>query len=457
MNNLPGSRWGCIKNYLLFVLLSFTMQTGAYAFDADEFYATVAEAGHKYEALAATVEMRRLDDEGRVSESNQRLRHLVPDQDKTFYDYFILGNMLFKLDWQTSYEYMKQAEVLEPDNPLLLLERGMHEHKVQNYAQASGYYERFHNSKAGRNHAISWAYLTHTYLMTGQTKAAFDAWGGAQFDRNHTAIEKGMYTIFSDSRQVSDRQQLIAEINAGQSNKSCDLWLLDSNWELDWWNKKARDRYLKFDLQLAQQVLKRGSIEAEYFAFCSETADLSDTEYLAELKRLEILDGKRRLPESSTLVYSILQKLIANDLMSASEFLSIFEPQLLDFANRNPRERKYFDVLAFLYADTEQFELLKVVDLHGWRKLSIESFAASYIADLDPESASYAKLLDEALTEFPNSVTLNQFRLEDSAGSSQTAVVRFVAAQFANVKNNWSGPYRLNDYMLSLKHELDKP
>ena len=57
----------------------------------------------------------------------------------------------------------------------------------------------------------------------------------------------------------------------------------------------------------------------------------------------------------------------ANDLLSASEFLGIFEPQLLDLANRNPLERKYFDVLAFLYADTEQFELLKVVDLHGWR------------------------------------------------------------------------------------------
>ena len=142
--------------------------------------------------------------------------------------------------------------------------------------------------------------------------------------------------------------------------------------------------------------------------------------------------------------------------MSASDFLGTFESQLLDYANRNPRDQQYFDVLAFLYADTENFELLKVVDLHGWRKLNVENFAVSYIAGLDPESATYAKLLDEALTAFPNSVTLNQFRLEDTGGSSETAVVRFVAAQFANVKNNWSGPYRLNDYMLSLKHELAK-
>jgi hypothetical protein len=456
MNELSGSRSGSAKKQLLFVLLSFAMQTSVYAFDADEFYEAVAEASEKYQALTATAEMRRLDVEGRVSDSNQRLRRLVPDQDKTFYDYFILANMLFEADWQSSYEYMKRAEALERDNPLLLLERGMHEHRAQNYAQATAYYERFHNSQTGKNHAVSWAYLTHTYLMTGQANAALEAWGPAQFGRNHTAIEKGMYTIFANSQQPRDRQRLIAEINAGDSNKLCDLWLLDSNWEIDWWNDKAKDRYLEFDMQLAQQVLKRGSIEAEYFDFCSETADLGDTEYLAELKRLGILDGKRRLPESATLVYSILQTLIANDLMSASEFLDIFEPQLLDLANRNPRERKYFDVLAYLYADTEQFELLKVVDLHGWRELNIESFAASYIADLDPKSESYAKLLDEALADFPNSVTLNQFRLEDSGGGSETAVVRFVAAQFGNVKNNWSGPYRLNDYMLSLKHELAK-
>jgi hypothetical protein len=456
MSELPGSRLPCAKNHLLIVLLSFAIQSSVYAFDADEFYATAAKTGQKYQALTASDEMRRLDVEGRVSESNQRLRRLVPDQDKTFYDYFILGNMLFETDWQSSYEYMKRAEALEPDNPLLLLERGIHEHRAQNYLQATAYYERFHSSQTGKNHAVSWAYLTHTYLMTGQVNAALEAWGSAQFGRNHTAIEKGMYTIFANSQQQRDRQRLVAEINAGHSNKLCDLWRLDSNWEIDWWNKKAKDRYLEFDLQLAQQVIKRGSIDAEYFAFCSESADLSDAEYLAELKKLGILEGKRRLPESPALVYAIVQTLIANNLMSTTEFLSTFESQLLDFANRNPRDRQYFDVLAFLYADTENFELLRVVDMHGWRKLNIENFAASYIADLDPKSASYATLLDEALTDFPNSVTLNQFRLEDSAGSSETAVARFVAAQFANVKNNWSGPSRLNDYMLSLKHELAK-
>jgi hypothetical protein len=456
MSELPGSRLRCAGNNLLFVLLSFAIQSSVYAFDADEFYEIAAETGQKYQALTATAEMRRLDVEGRVSESNQRLRRLVPDQDKTFYDYFILGNMLFEADWQSSYEYMKRAETLESDNPLLLLERGMHEHRAQNYAQATAYYERFHGSQTGKNHAVSWAYLTHTYLMTGQSNAALEAWGPAQFGRNHTSIEKGMYTIFANSQQPRDRQRLIAEINAGHSNKLCDLWLLDSNWEIHWWNKKAKDRYLEFDLQLAQKVLKRGSIEAGYFAFCTESADLSDAEYMAELEKLGILDGKRRLPESPALVYDILRKLIANELMGSTEFLNTFESQLLDFANRNPSDREYFDVLAFLYADTENFELLRVIDLHGWRKLNIENFAASYIADLDPESASYAKLLDEALTDFPNSVTLNQFRLEDSGGSSETALARFVAAQFANVKNNWSGPYRLNDYMLSLKHELAK-
>jgi hypothetical protein len=137
MSELPGSRFRCARNHLLIILLSFAIQSNVYAFDADEFYELAAETGRKYQALAATTEMRRFDVEGRVSESNQSLRRLVPDQDKTFYDYFILGNMLFEADWQNSYEYMKRAEALQPDNPLLLLERGMHEHRAQNYVQAT--------------------------------------------------------------------------------------------------------------------------------------------------------------------------------------------------------------------------------------------------------------------------------------------------------------------------------
>ena len=87
----------------------------------------------------------------------------------------------------------------------------------QHYALAAAYYERFHHSQTGKKHAVSWAYLTHTYLMTGQTKAAIEAWGAAQFGRNHTTIEKGMYTIFFNSQQPRDRQRLIAEINTGST------------------------------------------------------------------------------------------------------------------------------------------------------------------------------------------------------------------------------------------------
>jgi len=349
-----------------------------------------------------------------------------------------------------------QAEKLEPNNPLVLFERGIHEHKANNYKNASDYYRRFHKSQPGKNNPISWAYLTHAYLITGQVERAFKAWGNAQFGKNHTAIEKGMYTLFSLTNQESDRERLISSINAGHTNKLCDLWVLDSNWELDWWNYKAKDEYLEFDLELANKILEKGSLEEQYFKFCSSTIKLSNEEYISKLKNLNILDGKKHLPESSAFIYKILQRLISSELMSPTEFLNVFEPQIRIYADKNSLDRKYYDVLAFLYVNTGNREKLKNIDLHGWKKLKGENFASSYIAGLDPKSESYETLLNEALTDFPHSVTLNKFKLGDLRDNPENAMAKFVASQFPNVKNNWSGPYRLNDYMASLKHEFDK-
>jgi len=53
---------------------------------------------------------------------------------------------------------------------------------------------------------------------------------------------------------------------------------------------------------------------------------------------------------------------------------------------------------------------------------------------------------------------LNKLELARVAGGPdhERAMVAYVAAEFANVKENWKGPCRMHDLMASLKHELDK-
>ena len=456
MNQYQNSSLTFVGSPFFFLFLVFTINSNAHAFDRDKFYEELSAANGIYKEHIAKEEIRRLVVEGNINESNNRLKNLIPTKNKAFYDYFILGNMLFKLDWESSKKYMKEAEKLQPDNPLVQFERGIHEHKSNNYSVASDYYRRFHKSEAGRTNPVSWAYLTHAYLMSGQVEEAFKAWGNVRFGKNHTAVEKGMYALFSVAKQESVRERLISDIKAGHLTKLCDLWVLDSNWEVDWWNYKAKDEFLRFDLELANKTLEKGSPEERYFEFCSSEKKLGNDDYMSELKNLDILAGNRRLPESSALIYKILQRLMASKLMQPAEFLDTFEPQIRMYAERNPFDQKYYEVLAFLYVETGDRENLQDIDLHGWQKLKSERFASSYIAGLDPKSESYQTFLNEALADFPHSVTLNKFKLTDSSEDPANSMARFVAAQFANVKNNWSGPYRLNDYMASLKLEYNK-
>jgi hypothetical protein len=454
MNNSNYSNSTAVFYRVLGALLLAIVSTGVFAFDRDSFYAAVSKASEKYDRLVSSDEMRQLAIQGKSSESNRRLTALVADEDKTFYDYFILGNMLFRIDTATSDDYMKRAEALQPDNPMVLYERGIHEHKDGNFDAAATYYRRFHQSTAGKNNPVSWAYLTHAYLVTGKTESSFNAWANAGFDKNHITIEKAMYTLFSVSRQERKRESLVASIRAGNTDKFCDLWELDSNWEIDWWNRRPKSSYLAFDRSLAEEMLQPGSRDEQYFLFCSATDDLDDSQYLASLERLGIIGDRGQFPDTSALVYRVAQRLSASGLMTTAEFLGAYESQLRRYAANNPKDQRYYDVLAFLYANTGNQAKLKEIDMHGWKVLKADAYAASYIAGLDPESASYSSLLQEALGDFPNNVTLNQLNMRYSEQAPQASMAGFVAAQFANPQNSGTSGYRLGDYMLSLKHEL---
>ena len=230
---------------------------------------------------------------------------------------------------------------------------------------------------------------------------------------------------------------------------------LDKNWEIDWWNYESRKSYLDFDHELARAVLINGSIEEKYFSFCSSADTLSDSEYISQLKYLQILDGVRKLPESSSLIYNILTRLMNSELLTSSEFLIQFESQLKIFSERHPKDKKYIDILAFLYSNTENFEKLKDIDEYGWKTLNLENYASSFVLGLDRETDVFMTALNDAVQDFPMSVTLTELKLLYHPENKKMALSRFVASQFTNVKNNYVG-YRLNGYMSSLNNELHK-
>jgi hypothetical protein len=205
---------------------------------------------------------------------------------------------------------------------------------------------------------------------------------------------------------------------------------------------------------LAKAILETGSIDEQYFDLCSAGNNITDDSFIERLKVVGFFSKGAKLPDSSSLIYEILRRLSSTQSMKPSEFLKKYESQLITLSKEHPNDRKYYDVLAFLYAQTGNTEKLKSLDRYGWKQLKIEKYALSYIAGFDSKTKQYKSLIREAIDDFPLSSSLNRYLLLDETHNKQDALLKFTASQFANVKNNWSGPYRLNDYMASLKHEL---
>jgi hypothetical protein len=433
-------------------LLILVFSNQVFSFDISKFKSEISKANLIYEDFQLN-QANTLIVQGQMSIANEQIENLVDD--KSFYDYFILSNMLFSMDPDSSYAYMKKAEKIKPNHPFVLYERGIHEHRLNNYKAAGEYYHKFLNSKFGKDHTTASAYMTHTNLMTNKIEESFISWEKANFSSNHTRIEKAMYPIFSHLNQDKKREQIIIDINNGQAFKLCDLWSLDLNWETDWWNKGPRNMYLEFDKELTAKVLKEFPEEKPFTDFCSDSENLSKDNIMSYLAKIGIDAENKNLPQSSALIYNILLTTMRNNLMSEQEFLSIFEEHLQQLSKKHPNDPAYLKTLAYLYNQTKNKDKLNKVNLLGWKEHNISNYAVSYISEIE-DSNQLESYLNEALKDFPNDATLNQYYMAMYGPKDKQAIARFAASQFSNVQYNWMGKYRLGDYMSSLKYEIEK-
>lgn len=258
------------------------------------------EAGKKYEAFVKSSEAMQLLKDGKRSEVNDRLKNLVPDKDKTALDYFIVANMLYRADISVSDAYIKKADELSPNNPFILFERAMHEHRAGNYQAALRLYETssalFKDTQVP---TILWVYITHCRLVLGDYPGAADAWRKVDFKRSHTSIEKSMYEIFSKKDPESEREQLINSLSSGSINGACELTKLDKGWEIDWWNSKANEEYLAHDIELLQHLAKNNVKINSALGLCVDAASMNDGEFRKYITAAGYWSDTYHLPDDS--------------------------------------------------------------------------------------------------------------------------------------------------------------
>lgn len=446
-----------VKNLPQFVFATLLIWTGpAYSATQEDFTSRVSEVAATYERLARSPEAQLLIEQGRKSRVNARLKALVPDNEKTVIDYFVLSNMLYRSDIPTSDAYMKTAERALPNNPLILFERAMHEHRAGHCAAALPLYERASRSFKGKQRpATLWAYVTHCHLMLGDAAGAISAWEKVDFRENHTAIEKAMYEIFSKANPDAEREQLIQSIMAGDASGVCELIKLDKNWEIDWWNTKEKADFLKHDIALIRGLAKHNNKIDLAAGLCIEAVALDDQAFRDYVSSAGYWGNRFALPEDPAATYRLISQLNERKLATPVELLERYGALLEARHQQAPDDRSTLDLLAFLYSANGRKEKLKGLDLYGWKTLHIQNYALSYVKGLAETDPDYQHAVAEAARDFPDSTELQRLNLVLHSGPSDglTYLMRYVASQFPNVEEHLTGRYRLNDFMAALKNE----
>lgn len=452
--------YGCLINSIFppvfLLVIALIWMSVATAIEDAAFLAEVNRVGEIYKRVEESPETIHLLKIGRKSEVNKHLQDLVPSNNKTVYDYFIVANMLYRADPRVSDEYIKIAASLSPNNPFILYEQAIHEHRSGNCQSALPLYKRAaHLLK--RTPAVLWAYVTHCELVVGHYKDAVDAWKKVDFREHHTEIEKGMYEIFSTYDPDMERERLVNSILAGRTDGVCRLVKLDKNWESDWWNVIEKSDFLAEDTALLKAKSLENQKMKSVVSMCLEASNLSDALFLKYVNAQGFWGDHAKLPEDTSATYTLISQLIQRKIATPKEILEHFESQLQQRHLGMPKDQPTLDLLAYLYSQTQQSDRLKQLDLYGWKTLNLETYAESFIQQTAPTTMEYQNLVAAAAQDFPNSVAFQVANLHSHQKDKDRKIflMRFVAAQFANVKNHLVATYRLNDYMASLVFEVD--
>lgn len=417
----------------------------------------VNEAAPRYTARAEAPDAKKATLDGHISQVNQMLMQLVPDDRKTVADWFIVGNMLFRADIAASDQAMKKAEALRPDEPAILLERAMAEQRARHCAAAIGYYDRFHATEAGRNQFVSWAYETQCHLALGDADKALADWTQSSYARRHIAVEEAMYEVFSTKDSNVAREALLAAVH--RPDAGCELMELDSHWEVNWWNQRKRSDYLERDAATLRTLLAADAPALAEFELCHDAASLSDDDVVQRLVAARVWGPGATLPRSPRLAYMAVRALVHTKTATPADVLKAWEAPLNARLAARPDDLVTLDLLAFLYAQVKDAPHLKDIDRQGWKRLHQRRYAESWLTGRELAGEPIDTELADAFAEFPDSALVANLRLHHKLPGvdAKRAVTDYGAAAFANVAQPFPWNATLDRVMAGIAAESLKP
>ena len=442
-----------VKKHLFFILYLLVFSIEVYA---NDFIDSVLVKSNAYEGFEQKDLVVKLELEGKKNQIDKKLIALVSDKFKTAEDYFILSNKLYNSNHQLSFDLMLKAYALMPDEIYINFELALHYHRDKKYNQAIKYYQIFHSSQLASEHHSSYAMIADCYLRIGEYKKAIDSWMKADPKNNARSIEKAIYNIYGEERPLNKRADIYERINKGENHLYGDLILLDHNWKIDWWNTRANETYLAYDLNHAKLKLGEHSTLYQELMLLNEILlkSINTSKLLKKLMDMKIWGKKSNLPKLSVLTYFFIKRLTDLKLVETKTLLHTYEKALLAKLKTNQISEHEFKILSFLYW-SENSDKLERHDLFGWKERDSQVSAESYIEARYKKKIDVKNDLKQALVDFPNSTHLNTLNVTINKGSNETQhFAALVAAQFPNLKYE-SNIRSLYEYFFSLEKMIN--
>ncbi len=381
-----------------------------------------AEAWYK-EHTEAFEQAAKLSAEGYATDGNQVLTMLA-DGDGGPLAAYLVGNALFRSDPAASYRLHLRALQGYPDEPAVILEAAMEQHRAGEYPAAIAGYRQYLARVPGSPYA---ALLADCLVRTDDFKSAVSVWNAAKHDRNQPAIDLAIGEIYGPLSPDRRRGDLIAKIEAGDVAKLNDLILLDLHFDTDWWTAKVFDDALDADLKRAAQLFGRKDgryLHLSLFAKLARQEKKNPDEIRRTLTSAQLVIGPdAALPANSQLAQALCQLVTGLKIAPPADLWNAHQYTLR--GRLETQDAAALHLLCWLAAATRNPELTEF-DRLGWEEWNDPSFAASYLIDLFREkkltNPNDSQLL-AAMAVSRDDPKLNRLRIELAGDAVTTEMI----------------------------------
>ena len=399
--------------------------------------------------------------EGRLDEANQKLLAVFPAESRSAAQVLTLGNVLFSQAPKLSYELHKRAAKELPDEPNVILEWAMEQHRVGEYAGAAASYQQF--AKANPRYAPVHGLLAECLLRTGKTREAVDAWQRSEEARQGTIEQFESLVCEVNGHRYPDRERVALREKARQGDLDAaeKLIALDGAFERDWWNKGPRRKYLELDLKLLGDA-KFDDAERLREIVCAgecELARAEDRNASDVLRKHGFLLGDRdALPRSGAILSIMLGAAESAEAVTVEEARTKWGEAILESAQTR-RDAEMFNVAAHLYIGTDK---LAEIERQGWEATGDERCASGFLfglAENQELSLDHPQLV-KASQQYPENAMIAAIVVELTKKEGkplEPALVRAIKAEYAHFSLSFGlrpGAGSLRKYFHMLAKEL---